>query len=248
MGKVEKILSRGGSGEYSEKRSRFIAELIPVKTETEVTEHIERIRKKYYDARHNCYAYRVITRDVGLAAEPARSGNSQSAAGILSGDKTDSGGLGEIIERSSDDGEPSGTAGRPMMDILIGEELINVLAVVTRYYGGVNLGTGGLVRAYGAAVKDAIENSVLTEVKPGKMVVLNTDYTNLSTVQHRLRECAAIEYGSEYGDDVKLDIIIPEDRYESFLSQMSGLFMGKERLEFIRDVRYGVSDGRSIIL
>ena len=115
-----KILYKGGSGELVEKKSRFIADLRPVASEEEALEYIEEIRKKYWDARHHCFAY--IIGDRGQSA------------------------------RCSDDGEPSQTAGKPMMDVLAGEELHDVCAVVTRYFGGTLLGTGGLVKAYGGGV------------------------------------------------------------------------------------------------
>ena len=117
-----KILYKGGSGELVEKKSRFIADLCPVSSEEEALDFIEEIRKKYWDARHHCFAY--IIGDRGQTA------------------------------RCSDDGEPSQTAGKPMMDVLAGAELHDVCAVVTRYFGGTLLGTGGLVRAYSGAVKE----------------------------------------------------------------------------------------------
>ncbi len=118
------ILYQGGQGEYTEKKSRFIASIFPVQSEEEALENIARIRKEHYDARHNCFAYVI-------------------------GDNNET-------ERCSDDGEPSGTAGRPILDVLTGNGIHNAAAVVTRYFGGTLLGTGGLVRSYTAAVKDAL--------------------------------------------------------------------------------------------
>ncbi len=126
-----KIVTEGGTGEVIEKKSRFIASIFPIQTEEEALTYLSQVRKKYYDARHNCFAYVV-------------------------GEKNET-------ERCSDDGEPSGTAGRPMMDVLTGQGLHNVLVVVTRYFGGTLLGTGGLVRAYSAAVKAGLENCVIQE-------------------------------------------------------------------------------------
>ena len=113
-------LYNGGTGEIEEKKSRFIATLEPVSSEEEAVAVIAAVKKKYWDAKHNCSAFVI-------------------------GDKGQ-------ITRCSDDGEPSGTAGRPMLDVLVGEHVTNVCAVVTRYFGGTLLGTGGLVRAYSAAV------------------------------------------------------------------------------------------------
>ena len=119
-----KILLEGGEGEIVEKKSRFIATLRPVNSEEEAVSFIEEMKKKYWDARHNCSAFVI-----GPKAE---------------------------LTRCSDDGEPSGTAGRPMLEVLLGEEVRNVAVVVTRYFGGTLLGTGGLVRAYTQAVKEGL--------------------------------------------------------------------------------------------
>ena len=112
-----KTVYEGGEGEIVEKKSRFIATVRPVKTEEEALAFIEEMKKKYWDARHNCYVYSV--------------------------------GKNREYTRCSDDGEPSGTAGRPMLDVILGEDIYNVAAVVTRYFGGILLGTGGLESIYG---------------------------------------------------------------------------------------------------
>ena len=122
-----RVLLAGGQGEYVEKKSRFIATLQKCESEEEAFLFIEKIKKKYWDARHNCYAFVI-------------------------------GAKGELA-RYSDDGEPGGTAGRPMLEVLNGEGIRNAAVVVTRYFGGVLLGTGGLVRAYTQAVKEGLKNS-----------------------------------------------------------------------------------------
>ena len=124
-----KILYEGGSGELEEKKSRFIANTLPISTQEEAIEFIEKIKKQYWDARHNCYAY-------------------------VLGDRHE-------IQRFSDDGEPGGTAGKPMLDVLLGEDIHNIVVVVTRYFGGTLLGTGGLVRAYSGATKEGLAGSVI---------------------------------------------------------------------------------------
>ena len=111
----------GGQGEIVEKKSRFIATVLPIETEEEALEFIAKMKKKYWDARHNCYAYVIGER--------------------------------QELQRCSDDGEPNGTAGRPMLDVLLHEDIHNTVVVVTRYFGGVLLGTGGLVRAYQKATE-----------------------------------------------------------------------------------------------
>ena len=122
-----RTIYRGGEDEIVEKKSRFIATVVPVNTEEEALEFVEKTRKKYWDARHNCFAYIIGERGQ--------------------------------LQRCSDDGEPSQTAGKPMLDILNSYGLTDCLLVVTRYFGGVLLGTGGLVRAYTAATIEGLKNS-----------------------------------------------------------------------------------------
>ena len=124
-----KILYKEGEAEISEKKSRFIAHIAPAQTEEEAQAFIEKIKKQYWDARHNCWAYSI--------------GEKQPAL------------------RCSDDGEPSGTAGKPMLEVLTGQELHNVVAVVTRYFGGTLLGTGGLIRAYTKSTQVRVRSSAL---------------------------------------------------------------------------------------
>ena len=119
--------------EITEKKSKFIANLIKVENKQDAEEKINKIKKTYHDARHNCVAYRIIEEN-------------------------------KIIEKSSDDGEPSGTAGGPMLNILQKNNLCNILVIVTRYFGGILLGTGGLVRAYSETTKKAIENAQKIEM------------------------------------------------------------------------------------
>lgn len=121
------IVSKGGEGEITEKKSRFIAHVLPVESEEEALLQIENIKKKYWDARHNCFAFIM--------------------------------GKNNEIQRFSDDGEPQGTAGKPILEVLMGENLRNTLIVVTRYFGGTLLGTGGLVRAYGLSSKEGLKRS-----------------------------------------------------------------------------------------
>ena len=128
-----KILLKGGEGEIVEKKSRFIATLFPVHSEEEAAAFIESMKKKYWDARHNCSAF--------VLGERAQ------------------------VTRCSDDGEPSGTAGKPMLEVLLGAEVRNAAVVVTRYFGGTLLGTGGLVRAYTQAVQAGLENCTVAEMQ-----------------------------------------------------------------------------------
>lgn len=145
-------LYRGGSGEIEEKKSRFIASIEPVKNEEEAAAFISKIKKQYWDARHNCTAF-------------------------ICGDN------GQIM-RSSDDGEPSGTAGRPMLEILTSHKITNICVVVTRYFGGTLLGTGGLIRAYQGAVKAGLENCVILQKLKGITLIAECDYTDYGKLSY----------------------------------------------------------------
>lgn len=135
------------------KKSKFICNLIKVETQEEAENIIKQIKKKYYDARHNCVAYRVLE-------------------------------CKKIIEKASDDGEPSGTAGGPMLNILQKNNLCNIMVIVTRYFGGILLGTGGLVRAYSDATLEAIEISEKIERCLGQEVEVEVEYNNLEIFKH----------------------------------------------------------------
>lgn len=135
------------------KKSKFICNLIKVETQEEAENIIKQIKKRYYDARHNCVAYRVIEDEI-------------------------------IVEKASDDGEPSGTAGGPMLKILQKNNLCNVIAIVTRYFGGILLGTGGLVRAYSDATINSIEISEKVEICIGQEAEIEIEYNNLESFKY----------------------------------------------------------------
>ena len=140
----KKVLYSGSQAEITEKKSRFIATICPVKTEEEAISFISGIKKKCWDARHNCFAYVI----------------------------------GNELQRFSDDGEPSGTAGKPMLDILVSKNIHDVCVVVTRYFGGVLLGTGGLVRAYQKVVNQSLSTCVLLEPLEGELLSIKSDYNS----------------------------------------------------------------------
>ena len=138
------------------KKSKFIANLIRVQSREDAEKEVKKIKKQYFDARHNCIAYRVLED-------------------------------GNVIERFSDDGEPSGTAGQPMLNILQKNNLVNVLIVVTRYFGGILLGTGGLVRAYSDATIKAIENANIVSKVFGNVVNIEVEYKDLDNFKYYLK-------------------------------------------------------------
>ena len=174
-----RVVIQGGQGEIIEKKSRFIATVRSVETEQEATAFIEEMKKKYWDARHNCSAFVIGSR-------------------------------GELT-RCSDDGEPGGTAGRPMLEVLLNGEFRNVAVVVTRYLGGTLLGTGGLVRAYTQAVKEGLANCVTGVMRRGQEIALQTDYTDVGKVLYILGQQGLEPMESRYEQDVQLTILIPAE-------------------------------------
>lgn len=190
-----RVLLEGGEGEIVEKKSRFIATIRRVESEEEAVRFIEEMKKKYWDARHNCSAFVI-----GSRAE---------------------------LTRCSDDGEPSGTAGRPMLEVLLGEGVRNIAVVVTRYFGGVLLGTGGLVRAYTQAVKAGLENCSVGAMVHGYEIMLNTDYNGIGKVLYLLGQYGIEPVDSEYGVDVTLQIRIRSDIAERLHKELIEATSGK---------------------
>lgn len=211
-----KIVYAGGEGEIVEKKSRFIATVVPVETEEEALAFIESMRKKYWNATHNCFAYAIGERQ-------------------------------EIL-RCSDDGEPSGTAGKPMLDVLIGEELHNVAVVVTRYFGGTLLGTGGLVRAYASATQAGLSASKIITKRFGFKLKITTDYTGLGKVQYILGEKKIKTLDSEYTDQVVLYTLIPNEMLDEIKEEVTEGTAGRAVMEVGEELWYGEVDGELKIL
>ena len=211
MLEIYKTVLEGGVGEITEKKSRFIATVRPVKSEEEALAFLEETKKKYWDARHNCFVYSV--------------------------------GLNREYTRCSDDGEPSGTAGRPMLDVILGEDIYNVAVVVTRYFGGVLLGTGGLVRAYSKAVQEGLEASRIIEKRHGIALKVTTDYTGIGKIQHIARERNIPILNSEYTDKVVLELLIPSENVEGVQKAITESTNGRARMEKDRELYFAVLDG-----
>lgn len=124
------------------------------------------------------------------------------------------------IQRFSDDGEPGGTAGKPMLDVLLGEDIHNMAVVVTRYFGGTLLGTGGLVRAYSGAVKKGLANSVILEKQQGIQLLLQTNYSDLGKIQYLLLGNSIPILSEDYGTDVCFEVLVPLDMEKSITEQL----------------------------
>ena len=165
--------------ELIEKKSKFIANLFYIESVKEAEEIINKIKKKYFDARHNCIAYRVLEKD-------------------------------RLIEKSSDDGEPSGTAGAPMLSILQKNNLKNVLVIVTRYFGGILLGTGGLVRAYSNSLLQAIEISKKVEKCYGQELKVVLDYNEFENFKYYCKNNKINIVENQYLENIVCKIEVEE--------------------------------------
>lgn len=175
-----KTIKENVISEVVEKKSKFIAQLFYIENKEEAEEIIKGINKKYHDARHNCYAYRVLDER-------------------------------GIIEKSSDDGEPSGTAGAPMLNIIVKQELVNVLVIVTRYFGGILLGTGGLVKAYSTSTKNAIEKAELTNLQQGSLYKIEIKYSDLENLKYFFKNNNIKVIKNEYLENVCLEVFVPKN-------------------------------------
>ncbi len=181
------------SDEFTEKRSRFIGYVRPVKTEAEATEFINSIRSKHWDARHNVYAYSL------------REGN---------------------IKRYSDDGEPSGTAGMPVLDVITKNEVYDVCVVVTRYFGGVLLGTGGLVRAYSQGSKIALEAGQVVLMQNCLVCSLTCSYNQYGKISSLIPDNGGVIDDSVFETDVKLSFHIKHDGLPALNKKLADLTSG----------------------
>lgn len=210
-----KRVHKDGSAQITEKKSRFIGDVYNIENEEDALYYINETKKKYWDARHHCYAYII--------------GNNNE------------------IKRFSDDGEPSGTAGKPILDVLDKSGIANCLIIVTRYFGGTLLGTGGLIRAYSEAAKSGIEASGIMEVKKGIQAQIDADYNSFGKIQYMCMERNIIT-DTEYGENVHINMIIEESEYAHFQKAVADAFAG--RLEIVKNdnVIFGIYDGTVQIL
>lgn len=186
------IPAKEGASEYIEKKSRFLGLIVPVTTEAEARAQLDAVKKREYDARHNCWAY------------------------ILhSGQK-----------RYSDDGEPQGTAGQPILNVLEREGVQDVLCVVTRYFGGILLGAGGLCRAYTKAAKDALGDAGISELRPWSVLRLDCPYALFERVKLELEKRGGTVISSEYGAQIALTAALPEPGEAVFAKALQELSAG----------------------
>lgn len=178
-------IKENASYEIVEKKSKFIGNVFYVESKEEAEKIIKEQKKKYHDARHNCWAYRVLDDN-------------------------------NVVEKSSDDGEPSGTAGAPMLNILSKENIVNTLVVVTRYFGGILLGTGGLVKAYSESTKLALEQAKITKIEEGFIYKIEINYSDLDSFKYYLKNNEIKLVKEEYFENVILHTFMPKNKIDCF--------------------------------
>ena len=181
-------------GLYKEKGSKFLAFAFPVRSVEEVKQHLDRLRKEYFDARHHCYAY-------------------------ILGPRKDA-------YRVNDDGEPSGTGGRPIHGQLLSADLTDTLIVVVRYFGGILLGASGLANAYKAAARDAIGNAEVVEKTIDVSYRLHFEYALMNDVMRMLKELGVQPRNQEFNLDCRMDVSVRQSlsvRVYDALSKLYGL-------------------------
>ena len=197
-------LISGGEGEIVEKKSRFIGQISPVSSEEEAYAFVEKIKKKHYAARHNCFAFSV--------------------------------GVDQPLLRFSDDGEPQGTAGKPILEVITSSEIHNICIVVTRYFGGTLLGTGGLVRAYTDASKEALshcETKLMERLVPAD---IRTDYTDMGRIQYILGNNNVKILDTIYADDVLLKINLRKYEVDRIIGEIIDATSARAEIETFDEV------------
>ena len=198
--------------EFVEKRSRFIGHVWSVESDEEARSYIEQMKKRYYDARHNCWCYRL------------KEGG---------------------VERYSDDGEPQGTAGQPMLGVFQKEGVFNVCCVVTRYFGGVLLGAGGLVRAYTQSAKDALDAAGISVVRQWAQVAVSCPYGLFERVKLEIETAGGVPGEHEYAADVTVRALLPEGAVEGFSARVTELTAGTCAVQTVGEVFRAVPRDKS---
>ena len=200
---MSKTILENASAQIVEKKSKFIANIYYVQSQEEVENILKEIRKKYYDARHNCYAYSILTNN-------------------------------GIVNKMSDDGEPSGTAGAPMLNIITKNELTNILVVVTRYFGGILLGTGGLVKAYSEATMQALKKATIVNEEIGYEVEITVLYNEWEKVKYYLEKSNILIIDVKYNEKIVSKIEVTEKEKNKIKELIDECSLKIEKLNTIK--------------
>jgi uncharacterized YigZ family protein len=195
---MSKTIATEAQTEIIIQKSRFLCSAKPVETEAAAIAFISKLRKQYWDATHNCYAYVI---------DPH-------------------------IQKSSDDGEPAGTAGRPILEMIHNRELTHTAIVITRYFGGIKLGTGGLVRAYSQSASAAIEAAGIVTRKLYQQLILTFDYTHLGKLEYELHQTAVLLDAPSYDELIRWSVWVPIEQTEPFVTQCNEWTSGKISIVF----------------
>ena len=209
------ICTNVGNAEIVEKKSRFIAYVVPINSEEDALLYLAKIKKEYWDARHNCYAY--ITFD-------------------------------QSIKRCSDDGEPSGTAGKPMLEVLQNRNIYGICVVVTRYFGGILLGTGGLLRAYQEATIKGIENAGIAELRLGYKTSWSINYDEYGKFNFLCEKLGVYKIDTQYLDKIKILLVIPISEFETFKFKVLEESSGKIKPTEMEKVNFVLIDKKVVLV
>lgn len=177
--------------EYTVQRSKFIASIAHTETEEQATEFIKQIKSKYWDAKHNVFAYSLKEAN---------------------------------LKRFSDDGEPQGTAGKPVLDVIVGNMLVDTTVVVTRYFGGILLGTGGLVRAYSKSAKDAALGAHTVLMKPCQVYEIICSYSDYNTIEYILKNFDSKIIENDFGAQISVKFSIESQNESNFIKKCNEKF------------------------
>ncbi|WP_193309586.1 YigZ family protein [Halorubrum halophilum] len=209
MSETYLTVAEAATATFEVRGSEFLGHVAPADSVTAAEAFIERVRSEYDDATHNVPAYRV---PAGEASERTPDGE------------------GMLREYSSDDGEPTGSAGKPALNVLQQREIRNVVAVVTRYYGGTNLGVGGLARAYSRGVKDGVDEAGVVEERPHRRLVVETAYDDSGTVRGVI-ESAGVEFDADYDERVRFALRVPVEEVAALTERLNSATSGRVDIE-----------------
>ena len=187
-----KTIEKDNVSQIIVKKSRFIASMFYIESEEQANQIIKETKKKYFDAKHNCYAYRINNSNY-------------------------------VLEKYSDDGEPSGTAGQPILNVLKGKELENVLIIVTRYFGGILLGTGGLVKAYTDSTISVMENTNIVNKALGSKIKIEVSYNELDKLNYYIRQNNIKTYKNNFLQNIEVFVEITQEKLENLEKQKNEL-------------------------
>lgn len=203
MIKAYNTIINPGQDEVVEKKSRFIGYAVPVTSEEEAYAFVDSIKKKHYDARHNCFAFAI--------------------------------GKENTLYRFSDDGEPQGTAGKPILEVITGQSVVDICIVVTRYFGGTLLGTGGLVRAYTEAAKLALADAGVKRMSLVNVTKITANYNDSGKIQYLLNSADIHIANTEYTTEVVFEVYIPVDSYGYITKQITEATAARADIELLHE-------------